>query len=647
MFHQELIKICLLVLLIAAVVEPITCPTGQRLCGSVGCYDPAIQGCENGGTSIQCINSCNGICYSNSQFCYNNTKICNNHESVCIVKGYNYLTFSWPGVNCYNPSQLYCLNHTLCEHRLLCGAQCITNYSTTCVNNQTLCPGFFHWNRNVNLCGSKQRCYDNRTSVCVNGTTVCPKSRSRLCGGKCWNLELENCVNGTIQCINSCNGICYSNSQFCYNNTKICNNHESVCIVKGYNYLTFSWPGVNCYNPSQLYCLNHTLCEHRLLCGAQCITNYSTTCVNNQTLCPGFFHWNRNVNLCGSKQRCYDNRTSVCVNGTTVCPKSRSRLCGGKCWNLELENCVNGTIQCINSCNGICYSNSQFCYNNTKICNNHESVCIVKGYNYLTFSWPGVNCYNPSQLYCLNHTLCEHRFLCGAQCITNYSTTCVNNQTLCPGFFHWNRNVNLCGSKQQCYDNRTSVCLGNNDTVCPIGSQLCSGMCYNPQIQYCSGGNNTIYCLNNRFSVDCLVRSTRHSSSVSVTTSRTTLGSSETSDLINISAITTTNRFATRTSTASTSTVATSSGTCCATRNCTLNSDCCQGSTQECSCYRHGQADIYGFCFNSNFKPICADNCPVQGRCKLDSDCCKYQCASVTFIDSDGNQNTMKQCVGR
>ena len=184
MLHHELIKISLLVLQLAAMAETITCPTGQRLCGSAGCYDPAKQGCENGGTSIRCINnSCNGTCYSNSQFCYNNTKICNNNESVCIVKGYNYFLRSPYGANCYNASRLNCFNNTLCYHRYSCGAQCMTNYYTVCVNNETLCPGFYYWNRNVNICGSRKQCYDNATSVCVNGTTLCPKSYSRLCAG--------------------------------------------------------------------------------------------------------------------------------------------------------------------------------------------------------------------------------------------------------------------------------------------------------------------------------------------------------------------------------------------------------------------------------------------------------------------------------
>ena len=341
------------------------------------------------------------------------------------------------------------------------------------------------------------------------------------------------------------------------------------------------------------------------------------------TLCRGFYYRNRNVNVCGSKKQCYDNTTSVCVKGTTLCPKSYSRLCAGKCWNPQVANCVNSTIQCINSCNGTCYSNSQFCYNNTKICNNNESVCIVKGYNYFLRSPYGANCYNASRLNCFNNKLCYHRYSCGAQCMTNYYTVCVNNETLCPGFYYWNRNVNVCGSRKQCYDNRRSVCLGVNGTLCPIGSQLCSGICYNPQTQYCVGGNNTIFCLKNPSSSDCPVTSTRHSTSVSVTTPT----------------------FTTRTSTAFTSTDATSSGTCCATRNCTSNSDCCESSAQECTCYRHSNADIYGFCINSNVKPICADGCPVQGRCKLDSDCCKCQCASVTFTDSSGTQTTTKQCV--
>ncbi|CAF0925271.1 unnamed protein product [Adineta steineri] len=96
-----------------------------------------------------------------------------------------------------------------------------------------------------------------------------------------------------------------------------------------------------------------------------------------------------------------------------------------------------------------------------------------------------------------------------------------------------------------------------------------------------------------------------------------------------------------------TSTTAAPSGSCCATVNCTSNADCCQRSLVECQCFRHSQTDTYGLCINPNATPACANNCPVQGRCKLDSDCCKCQCAAVTFTDSSGNKITRKQCVQR
>ncbi|CAF3916610.1 unnamed protein product, partial [Rotaria sp. Silwood1] len=59
--------------------------------------------------------------------------------------------------------------------------------------------------------------------------------------------------------------------------------------------------------------------------------------------------------------------------------------------------------------------------------------------------------------------------------MATYPSTCVNNQPICQGYDYWNRNVNLCGSQQQCYHNTTSVCLGDNGTLCPIENQLCSG----------------------------------------------------------------------------------------------------------------------------------------------------------------------------
>jgi hypothetical protein len=37
----------------------------------------------------------------------------------------------------------------------------------------------------------------------------------------------------------------------------------------------------------------------------------------------------------------------------------------------------------------------------------------------------------------------------------------------------------------------------------------------------------------------------------------------------------------------------------------------------------------------------------VQGKCKVDSDCCKCQCASVVFTDPSGISIERKQCVQR
>ncbi|CAF1591301.1 unnamed protein product, partial [Adineta steineri] len=165
----------------------------------------------------------------------------------------------------------------------------------------------------------------------------------------------------------------------------------------------------------------------------------------------------------------------------------------------------------------------------------------------------------------------------------------------------------VCGPQKQCYDTTTSVCLDyNNGTVCTIGSQLCSGACYNPQSQYCTGGNNTIYCQSNPSSSLCSVTST-------TTTLTTTVASS----------------------------------TCCPVQNCTTNSDCCQPAPLECQCYRHNATDIYGSCANPNITPICGTSCPVQSKCKQDLDCCKCQCADITFTDSNGQIATNKQCVRR
>ncbi|CAF1265017.1 unnamed protein product [Adineta steineri] len=600
-----------------------------------------IFGCSSSNSSIQCINSCNGICYSNSQYCYNNTKICSVGESVCNVQNSNNYFSSYPlGLNCYNPSSSKCYNNTLCNTQYACGTQCLTNYNSACANNQTICNGFYYYsyypygNAAVMVCGPNQTCYDNSTSVCLNQTTVCPGINSRLCGSNCYNPDTQICGNGTIRCINSCNGTCYSNSQYCYNNTKVCSTGESVCNVKYSGGFSSYSLGLTCYNSSLSKCYNNTLCNTQYACGTQCLTDYYSSCANNRTICSGFYYYsyyynNPAVMVCGPNQTCYDNSTSVCLNQTTVCSGLNSRLCGSNCYNPDTQICGNGTIRCINSCNGTCYSNSQYCYNNTKICSVGESVCNVQNSNNYFSSYPlGLNCYNPSSSKCYNNTLCNTQYACGAQCLTNYNSACANNQTICNGFYYYsyypygNAAVMVCGPNQTCYDNSISVCIGNG-TLCSIGSQLCNGLCYNPQSQYCIGGNNTIYCTSNPSSPNCPIISTAS------TPSTYTVFNNDTG-------ITTT-----------IATPIVPSGSCCAVQNCTQNSDCCGSSSMECQCFRHNTADVYGSCINPFLTPMCGTSCPVQGRCKTDSDCCKCQCVDISFTDVNEQLITKKQCVRR
>ena len=614
-----------LLLLLAAGVESLVCPNGQQPCGSIGCYDPSTQGCTSGSTySIQCINSCNGTCYSSAQYCYNSTKVCNNGELVCDVQNYNFLSWFQYGLTCYNSSQMKCSNKTLCANQYLCGSQCYSDYYSVCVNNETICPGsqFYAWwsNSNAQVCGPQKKCYDNSTSVCLNRNTVCAGLDAQLCGSQCYNTSSAVCTNGNVRCINSCNGTCYSNAQYCYNNTMICNNGELVCDVQRYNSIQWFPYGLSCYNSSQMKCSNKTLCINQYSCGSQCYSNYNSACVSNETICQGprYFVWatNPNAQVCGSQKKCYDNSRSVCLNGSTVCAGLDAQLCGSQCYNTSSAVCTNGNVRCINSCNGTCYSNAQYCYNNTIICNNGELVCDVQDYSYYLERFPyGLTCYNSSRMICSNKTLCSNPYSCGSQCYSSYYSACVNNETICQGpqFYIWSSNPNaqLCGLQKKCYDNSTSVCMDSNGTLCSIGSQLCSGVCYNPRSQYCTGGNNTIYCLNNPSSSNC-------PPPVTVVPSLT-----PSTPITNVS------------------------GLCYRVQNCTTNSDCCQASVQECQCYRHNPSDVYGSCVNPSTTPVCGTGCPVQGKCRSDWDCCKYQCATVSFTDLDGQLISKKQCSPR
>ena len=425
---------------------------------------------------------------------------------------------------------------------------------------------------------------------------VCPDDQLKCGSVDCYDPTIQNCIEN--------DGICYSSDQYCYNDTIVCNNNELVCDIQ-------SSTGPICYDPSEYGCYDNGVCPLYLSCSAKCVDDYDTACANNQTLCPGFdarlyyeFYTDR-LDVCGPQQQCYDNTITVCLNGTTLCPGANAQLCGTECFDPDKQICVNDIIQCLSSCNGRCYSNAQFCYNNTIICNNNELVCDIQ-------SSISPLCYDPSRYGCYENGICQHYMSCGGRCVNDIFTACANNQTLCPGFYalfyslFYKDRLDVCGPQQQCYDNTVSVCLGDNSTVCPIGNQLCSGLCYDPRSQYCAGGNNTIYCLSNPSESNCL----------STTTMTTSM------PLTNVS-------------------------NCCGTQECTTNSDCCQSDSLECQCYRHITSDVYGSCHNPYTIPVCADGCPVEGKCKSDSDCCKCQCAEVTLTDLDGNLLTKKRCIQR
>ena len=367
MFEGKISFVKFLLLLLAANVKSLTCSIGQQACGSIGCYDPIIQGCMNSSTIIECIHSCNGSCYSSSQYCYNDTKICNVGELVCDVNNsYSYIDWHASGLTCYNSTYYICLNHSICSLSWKCGDQCITDSDIVCANdNRTLCYGLGSWwaygyaSEFIGVCGPQKQCYDTRRSVCLNETTVCQGLSAQLCNGSCYNLDRQSCIDGTIRCIHSCNGSCYSSSQYCYNDTKICNVGELVCDVNNsYSYIDWHASGLTCYNSTYYICLNHSICSLSWKCGDQCITDSDIVCANdNRTLCYGLGSWwaygyaSEFIGVCGSQRQCYDIRRSACLgeNGI-VCP-IESELCSNVCYNLESQTCinVNDSVYCISN----------------------------------------------------------------------------------------------------------------------------------------------------------------------------------------------------------------------------------------------------------------------------------------------------------
>lgn len=488
-----------LLLVLTVSVETLVCRIGEQPCGSNGCFNPTTQRCIDETDTIECLNSCNGTCYSNSQYCYDNTKICNNTELVCDVKNYSRIYFPL-GLACYDPSQYSCLNNRICPKEDVCGTQCLNRFSL-CVDNQTITCSFAVGGFNpgvIGICGPQKQCYFTTDEVCLNRATVCRRGNQRLCGTTCYNPDLQTCVNRNVQCLNSCNGTCYQSWQYCYDNTIICNRWDLVCDVK-IPVESFS-VGRRCYDPSQLSCFDDKLCYTYSICGTQCMDYYFSVCVNNQTICRYeatreslFFGISPKMNVCGPQQQCYDEKKSVCLNGTTVCEGLDAQLCGTNCFRADRQTCINGTVQCLNSCNGTCYPNSQYCFKNATICNNSQSGCDVKTSNdflgdngriLIEFAPFGPTCYDSSVLNCLNDSLCYDAQVCGTQCLNDQYSVCVNNETICYGFFYEHPYNKVCGPQQKCYDSSINVCLGDG-IVCPIGNQLCSGECYNPELEYC------------------------------------------------------------------------------------------------------------------------------------------------------------------
>lgn len=503
--------------------ESLVCPNGKQPCGSSDCFDPTTQGCIVDNGSLQCLNSCNGTCYSSSQYCYNGTKICKKGESVCGVREMSDFFSESLGLQCYNPSFRICYGGALCYDYLKCGSQCLTKRNSTCVRDQTICYGLPPWSPDleeyIDVCGPQEQCYDNRTSVCLNGTTLCDGLDAQLCGTNCFRPDRQTCNNGVIQCIKSCNGTCYSDSQQCYSNSIICDKTKSVCDVKIVAAPTFLQTGLHCYDPSRFTCVDGILCYNEDVCGSKCSSLYEySTCVNNLALCnydfvkfldfsPDLTDYMTQLGVCGPQLQCYNTSTSVCVGGTTVCEGLNAQLCDATCFNSKTQICTNGAVTCRNSCNGSCYANDQYCYNDVKVCNSNELVCDIETYNEFSLlpptepfglewsvPWPpsGLTCYDPSKYSCYNNSLCLKKYKCGQACLISYYSACVNNETICDDFsFDINKekeNILLCGPQKQCYDRRQSVCL-NRTTVCDrLNSKLCGTNCFDPRIQLCNNG---------------------------------------------------------------------------------------------------------------------------------------------------------------
>ena len=199
-------------LIVARGVESLVCPDGQLACGSIGCYDPTIQGCIGNNGSIGCLHSCTV------------------QSSASPI--------------CYNPSTHGCFDNGVCEHYLSCGGHCVNEYYIACAKNRSLCPGLHAWSYynyyqdRLDVCGPQEQCYEKTVSVCLNGATVCQGMNAQLCGTECFYPDIQICVNDTITCRNPCNV------------------QSSASPI--------------CYDPSTHGCYDNGVCEHYLSCGGHC-----------------------------------------------------------------------------------------------------------------------------------------------------------------------------------------------------------------------------------------------------------------------------------------------------------------------------------------------------------------------------------------
>lgn len=88
--------VSIIFMLLVIKIGSLACPVGQPLCNFIGCYDPALRGCSNGGTTVQCINSCNGTSYANNEYSYNDTMVFNSGETAQYLMATVALSMSFP-----------------------------------------------------------------------------------------------------------------------------------------------------------------------------------------------------------------------------------------------------------------------------------------------------------------------------------------------------------------------------------------------------------------------------------------------------------------------------------------------------------------------------------------------------------------------